>query len=318
MRPIYSTPPPKPPSPGLSHDTLCIVSASETVQDLWRQQSIWSGTANRMKRQIGRSRTCSLLLTVAAGVLGALAGVLSGPAPTPSRVSIALAAFAVATLPILRPGWSGNKLRDWTRARSVSEGLKSEIYLWLARAGEYADDPDGRRLLTQTAKIRADGADLLRYQHGIVAAERSVPAVNDLPSYFAVRVKDQIDDYYRAKAARLHLTLRRFRAAEICLAVLGAVIGATAAATGGPAFIPWIAVLTTVTAALAVHVAATRYDFQLIEFLRTADRLEHLHTQAATAAHGELSDLAIAAEQVISIENESWMAKLAEDPPVAH
>ncbi len=286
-----------------------------TVQDLWRQQSLWSRTANRMKRQITRARSVALSLTVSAGAMGALAGALAGPAPTASRVLVALAAFAVASLPVLRPAWSGTKLRDWTRARSVSEALKSEIYLWLAQAGEYVDDTDGRRLAERAGRVRNDGADLLRYQRGLTGADRELPAVTDLPSYFAVRVDQQIRSYYRLRADRLHTALRRFRVVEICLAIVGAVCGATAAATGGPSLIPWIPVLTTVTAALAVHVAATRYDFQLIEFLRTADRLEQLHAQATTASPAELSALAAAAEDVISIENESWMAKLAEDPP---
>lgn len=38
----------------------------------------------------------------------------------------------------------------------------------------------------------------------------------------------------------------------------------------------------TVSTALAVHVAVSRYDFQLIEFLRTAERLDQLRRKAAT------------------------------------
>lgn len=289
---------------------------TEFVNDLWRQQSLWSLTANRMKRQIARARALSLAVTVAAAALGALAGVLAGPAPTASRVLIALAAFGVAAIPLLRPGWSGRKLRDWTRARSVSEALKSEIHLWLARAGQYQDDQQGIRLRKKASKVRSDGADLLRYQTGITPSERELPPIHDLTSYFEVRVTQQIKSYYRLKAARLQSVLRSFRAAEIALALIGAVLGATAAAVGGSRLIPWIAVITTVTAAIAVHVAATRYEFQLIEFLRTADRLEQLQSEAAGASAEQLSLLAVAAEHVISIENEGWMAKLAEEPPM--
>ena len=134
--------------------------------------------------------------------------------------------------------------------------------------------------------------------------------------YFAVRVTDQIDSYYRRRAGELQARLRWFRATEIALAVLGAAFGAMAAALGGPLFAPWIAVVTTITAALAVHVAATRYEFQLIEFLRTADRLEQLRSAAAAGGSAaELDALVVSAESVISIENQGWMAKLAEDSP---
>ncbi|WP_020386514.1 DUF4231 domain-containing protein [Kribbella catacumbae] len=292
------------------------MSVTEFVNDLWRQQSMWSLTADRMKRQIARARALSLAVTVAAATLGALAGLLADPAPTASRVLVALAAFGVAAIPLLRPGWSGRKLRDWTRARSVAEALKSEIHLWLARAGQYQDDDQAVRLREKVSKVRSDGADLLRYQTGITPAERELPPIHDLTSYFEVRVTRQIKGYYRLKATRLQSVLRSFRTAEIALAMVGALLGATAAVVGGSRLIPWIAVITTITAAIAVHVAATRYEFQLIEFLRTADRLDQLQSESVSASAERLSLLAIAAEDVISIENEGWMAKLAEDPPM--
>lgn len=226
------------------------------------------------------------------------------------------AAFGAALLPLLRRGWSGRALRDWTRARSVSEALKSEVYLWLACAGDYRDDRNGVKLREKTDAVRRDGSDLLRYQVGIANVHRELPRVDNVSSYFAVRVTDQIDSYYRRRAGELQARLRWFRATEIALAVLGAAFGAMAAALGGPLFAPWIAVVTTITAALAVHVAATRYEFQLIEFLRTADRLEQLRSAAAAGGSAaELDALVVSAESVISIENQGWMAKLAEDSP---
>jgi hypothetical protein len=55
----------------------------------------------------------------------------------------------------------------------------------------------------------------------------------------------------------------------------------------------------------------------LIEFLRTAEQLRLLRSAAGRSDHSEaaLSDLVLRAEQVISVENQGWMAKLAEDPP---
>jgi hypothetical protein len=270
------------------------MSAAELVADLWRQQSLWSRTADRMKRRIGRARTAALAVTVTVAVLAALAGVSATDAPVASRVLAVAAAFGAAVLPRLRPAWSGRALRDWTRARSVSEALKSEVFLWLAKAGPYRGDLDGTGLLERSNQLREVGGDLLRHQAGIAPDQRPTPDVHDVPSYFAARVSDQIHAYYRPRAAELQRALRRFRAVEIGLAVLAAAIGAVA----------------------AVHVAATRHEYQLIEFLHTAQRLELLSARAATESTADgLDALAVAAEQVISIENEAWMAKLAEDPP---
>jgi hypothetical protein len=43
------------------------------VQELWKQQSLWSQTANRMKTSIGRVRSVALAVTVGSAVLATLA-----------------------------------------------------------------------------------------------------------------------------------------------------------------------------------------------------------------------------------------------------
>jgi hypothetical protein len=267
-----------------------------------------------MKKRIGQARAAALLAAVVAAIAGTLSGVLADPAPVASRVLAFLAALSAASLPILRSRWSGDALKNWTRARSVSEGLKSEVYLWLAGVGDYRDDRGAQRLRDKTTAVRDDGEDLLRHLNGIEPEQRTLPEVRDPASYFAIRVTSQIDRYYRPKARALDRALRRFRAASTVLAWLGAGLGAATAAFGGSSYAPWIAVLTTITAALAVHVAATRNEYQLIEFLRTAYRLEQLRSQAAGADQDQLAALVVSAEEVISIENKGWMAKLAEEP----
>lgn len=288
----------------------------ELLDDIWCQQSLWSQTANRMKQRIEHARALALADTGVIAVLGTGATALAEPQPTVGRLLAAAAALGAAMLPLLRRYWSGEVLRDWTRARSVSEGLKREVYLWLAQAGDYREDPQGELLRSKTDQIREAAADLLRHQAGLTPAQRSVPAVHDISSYFAIRVTGQINDYYRPRATELHLKLGRFRAAEIALSIFAAAIGGAASFLGGTQLAVWIAVITTLSATLSVHVAATRYDYQLIEYLRTADRLQQLRAAAATrTAKNELNELAIAAEATISVENQAWMAELTQDPP---
>ena len=92
-------------------------------------------------------------------------------------------------------------------------------------------------------------------------------------------------------------------------------LGAVAAVLGA-SFASWIAVVATVGTAVAAHVAATRYEFQRIEFARTAEELRQIKARAdrPVRPERELHRLARRAERVISIENKGWMAKLAEDP----
>lgn len=286
------------------------------VEQLWREQSVWSRTANRMKKRIERARLAALVLVVLVAICGTTAAALAPVAADPARWLAATAAVGSAVLPLLRPAWSGARLRDWTRARSVSEALKSDVHLWLARAGAYTDDSDTALLTERTDLLRADAADLLPQRHGIEPEHRALPAVTDLRSYFAVRVDGQIERYYQPRADRIRVVLGRFRVVEVALGLLGALLGGIAAVAGA-ALAAWMAVIAAIGAGLAAHVAAARYEFQLVEFLRTAERLRQLRraAQHPGCTDTERAALAVRAEDVISVENQGWMAKLAEDPP---
>jgi SMODS and SLOG-associating 2TM effector domain 1 len=137
----------------------------------------------------------------------------------------------------------------------------------------------------------------------------------DLVTYFDVRVGGQYAEYYRPRVRKIERRLGWFRAVGFVLGAIGAVLG-RAAVLLATSFAAWIAVVSTVATAVAVHVSATRYEFQRIEFARTAEELRRIKTLAEQpgVAEQELHRLARRAERVISIENQGWMAKLAEDP----
>lgn len=294
-------------------EVMAVVDDS-AVAEVWSRQSVWSQTANRMKVSIGRFRTVSLALAVGGAVVATVAS-MAGVSRTVSSVLMVVATVAVGLVPVLRPRWSGPVLRDWTRVRSVSEALKSEVYLYLARAGDYAGPDRDAQLSTSTDAVSRDASDLLCHTSGIEPARRDLPPVTDHRSYFDVRVGGQADGYYRLRAAQLQMRLSWFRLTEMALAVAGVVLGALAARFPGWGLGVWIAVAATVTAAVAAHVAAARYDYQLVEYLRTADELARLWRAAArTTSFSELDDLVVRCEWVISVQNEGWMAKLATEP----
>lgn len=104
----------------------------DLLHDLWREQPLWSRTANRMKQRIERARLAALVLVVGVAVVSTAVAALAQAAPAAGQALAALGAVGAAVLPVLRPAWSGTRLRDWTRARSVSEALKSDVHLFLA------------------------------------------------------------------------------------------------------------------------------------------------------------------------------------------
>lgn len=269
-----------------------------------------------MKKRIERARIAGLLIVVGVAIIATVAATVHDFAPLLSQILAGVSAVGAGVLPSLRPRWSGTSLKNWTRARSVSEQLKTDVYLWLAQTEPYEHDPDAHTLRDRTDKLFADAADLRPLLDGIPPEVRAVPPVHDPRSYFAVRWDAQYRKYYRPKVTEIVGLITRYRRIEIGLGVLGAVIGLAAAITGVP-LAAWIAVVATASTAFAVHVSASRYEFQRIEFSRTAEELRQIGKRAEEAGivDVDLRALVVRAENVISVENQGWMAKLSEDPP---
>lgn len=79
----------------------------------------------------------------------------------------------------------------------------------------------------------------------------------------------------------------------------------------------WAPVATTAATTVAAHIAAARYDHLVIEYLRTAQQLEHLRDTYRDAP-GDPAAFVDACENVISVENQGWMTRWTTDslPPL--
>jgi hypothetical protein len=285
-----------------------VTSDDVALARAWEQQSVWSQVAGRLKRELQRSRIRVLTLTVIGAVLSA-AAVVAGLDSGAGKVLAALGGAAMGLAALDRARLGKDAVQRWTRARSVAEELKSEVYLYLTGV-----DADPKRLEEQIDALADDAADLAPLKAGVTPRARGLPAVRDVESYVRDRLVVQIETYYRPKAAELQQKSDRIRAAQQWLAGVGVVAAAAAAIWETDSVAVWVPVLTTIGAALAAYGAAERYDFQVVEFLRTADQLERLRDRRGSAASMSDEELVRAAEQVISIQNDGWMAKLSSDP----
>ena len=160
------------------------------VEWAWARQSVWSQAADRLKAAPSRARRLRLGLTIA-GAAVALAGSQLQPVSPPTGVALAvLAAVVLAAVGLLSGTRSVEQVRRWTRARSVSEALKTEVLLCLTGAGDYADAGDPQqRLEAEVQRMEREAGDLQPWTGGIQPKTRSLPAVHDLPTYLQVRVR---------------------------------------------------------------------------------------------------------------------------------
>jgi hypothetical protein len=261
---------------------------------------------------VKRWRLVVLGLTIAGATLSALA-VVAGLDTSGGKVLAFASAVAVAIAALLRPRSSQQAVRDWTRARSASEALKTEVFLYLTRVGRYGDANPDQPFQDESDAVERAAGDLLRHASGIEPAPRPLPAVRDVDSYVRERVTSQIDGYYRPQAQEQQRMLDRVRFARLGLGVLGAVLAAAAGTWEVDSVAVWVPVVTTVTAAVAAHAAAERYEYLLVEYLRTAAELERLRDRRGRAGGPSDEEFVRSCEHVISVQNEGWMAKLTSD-----
>jgi len=275
----------------------------------WAQQRIWSQAANRLKQRIDHARLAALLLGIATAVLAVAAGQTGGLSMPAGRTLSAGAAITAGLATLLQRRGSTDQIRDWTRARSASEGLKTEIYSYLGGGAAYTGPGRDQRLGAQTRRIAEAVSDLQRQTLGIEPDAKPMPAVHDIDSYIALRVNHQIHAYYTPKAAIYETRVRRLRMAGDLLGVTAVVLAAVAAAFRVGGLAAWVPVVTTIGTSVAAYIAAARYDHLVIEYLRTAQRLEHLCRQHLDNPASDAATFIDACEAAISVENQAWMAR---------
>jgi hypothetical protein len=301
------------------------MNPNAVLRSAWRQQGVWSATATALKRNIMRSRGWVLGLLIAAAILEVVASqsLIAEKTSPAGRIAAGAGAALLAFAALIRARYLGRySVANWIRARSASEGLKTAVYLYLTQTGEYAGSDPAHVLAEAADRVSTQVNDLEPFAAKVQVTEREPPPAMDVAEYLRVRVESQIQHYYRPRALEFARKLDRFRRIEFALMLTGALLAAFEASTGIGKLGAWVAVVTTITAALGAHIAAARYEQQIIAFRTTARRLETLRdawldaSAASQATSDEKSALVTSCENAISIENEGWMADLTRESAV--
>jgi hypothetical protein len=298
------------------------LSDPNVVTELWQRQKVWSRVADKLKAGRSRARTGALWLGIAGALLETV--VATGLVGSNCRFATAAAgAVLLAIVPVLRASFiTEERARRWTRARSASEGMKSELYTFLAKASPYDGEGAVRALREECRRIDRSVSDLEGLVAGVASVTDQPPPLLVGEQYVERRALQQVTGFYDPKTREASQRSQRFRIAEVGLTVVAASVGALAAAsTGGTApwqatVGAWAAVLTTVGGAISTHAAANRYDFLVTSYSATSRRIKDLVADwrdgGAPVQGPAWSEFVKRCESAISIENESWLAKWTE------
>jgi len=283
-------------------------------------QKRWSGTATSLKNSIERARRIVLWLGVLGAILATMAAQLAHVSEIEqikasraihSGLAMALGylgAAALAVVAVVRQWKLGHeRTQAWALSRAGSESLKREIYRYRTQSGPYSSANADLELLNQRDEVLKK---LEPYQKYIVNPQPSTtntPGLLDAAGYLNERVGANVKFYYD-RANQYIRTLNLLNSAEFTLAILGALLGAAVTLTGTQTYGAWVAVITTITGALAAHALAQRYEQLTITYRATAQRLEGAVARWQAAASKNLSDLVESCENILLEENQGWIA----------
>ncbi|WP_143657848.1 DUF4231 domain-containing protein [Embleya scabrispora] len=289
------------------------------LEQTWRAQRRWSLAASAAKNSVRRWRLVRLILGVAGAVLVTAGTQASGDVGTVLSLVGALCVGLVPLVTSLR--LPPERIEAWTRTRSVSEALKSEVYLYLTRSRPYAGTEAERRtrLTGRRAALEDAAAELLALlPQSAPGAYPLPPPVHDVDSYVRERIDQQADRYYATQVIRMRRGLVRIQFAEFVLAITGMSLAVVAGTAGGAGAGAWVPVVTTVSASVMLYGYGVRYQENLISFARTAEQLRRLRDDRVARMPldpAEEARFVERCENVFSIETQGWMARAASADP---
>lgn len=301
----------------------------QVIESAWRDQAIWSETANRFKRELGKWRNVAAVAGVLGAILETLAASLTGLGEEWRwlRASIALlGAVILAAVPyLLRNKASKNEVRKWVRARSTSEALKETIYRFLIKVQPYNSASSPADLINRCQVLKDKVIDLSADAAAVEPPPRERPSSLDIDGYVESRLNSQVKEYYQKKGREKALAAQKLHNLEFGLGLLAVIMGAvssSAAAAGWSqlfALGPWVAVVTTAGAAVTAHLAASRYDHEAMIYFGTANRLIAIRDKWLSKQDrhepGCITNLVDDCEHAISTENEAWLAEWTREQP---
>lgn len=312
----------------------------DAVASLWERRARWARAADAGKRRADLARTAALNLGGAGAIAAALTATILRTSGPPQLVVTTIGAICLAVATFLTAHFlTPAEFRRWSRARAVAENIKQVIYRFRARAHPFLGDSALPNLYRAIAEIEEKAEDLLPYmtendpdstsRGNTPRPDTTAPPPLTPEDYVHLRVQHQITHYYEHRAQNYARRARRLRRWTLLLGLAATVLASVAAVLAGTATVstpslasaltPWVAALTTLSAGVAGHLTGRRYEFLVMTYSATARRLQQLlqewRAQGAPTDDQRWTAFVDNCENIIAAENQTWVAKWAEEPP---
>jgi hypothetical protein len=286
----------------------------DSVEDAWQRHRRWSRVADETREYLDRWRTRNLALIIAGAVLGALAAQDQWFSRSVTVTLGVLGTAALALAGFVQTRMLGaDRVRTWTETRAASESLKAAVYQYLAGVAPFAGPDRDSRLADVVDAVQDRASSHLQLAMTTEPVAKPLPTVSGIAEYVTERAEEQAA--WHADRVRRHERLgRRWRTAELCATAVAAVLAAVGGVLHGPDLSAWVAVATTVGAALAAHLASTQHDRIAARYASTADELQRLRLRlgggvpSPEAAAQFVADV----ERVLAGQNQGWASLISQ------
>ncbi len=293
-------------------------SLNAALKNIWGQYRTWATTSGKYKSEVSRWRNIVLMLSIGGAILGTLSqqllqwsyakAWLSPGLGFASGIALGLAAFFTKEI------FSADPEGRAVRARAAAEALKSQAYLMATGAPPYDTAKPDTDLYATPEKVRQAVENL---QAVVLTTEQKAKGVISAPmpmeDYVQQRVVDQIN-WYTNSAIANEKRVGKAKMLSMVFGGVGVILGLVAVAKPDIGIAAWVAVIGTITGAIAAQQFAGRYQFLILTYQAAATELERLKSQwdGTRNSLGTAADqtLILGAERVISAENSGWMVEL--------
>ena len=295
---------------------------------VWNRHRRWSQAATKQRKTFQWFQTCHLSLIVAGAFSQTLAARLaSSPTSYGWAISLTGGGCLGAAALISNNVLTKERQSNWVRCRATSEAVKAEVFLFRAGVPPYDDKAPDQILVLRVADISERAKDLKLLYIMTTNDETKPPPILDRDGYIKRRLDTQIENFYLKMARNRAKKSAVLKKCQYILAFGSSAVGLVAGSTGGIAgggsavfshlaskVGIWGPAFATASAAFGTHIAAAKYDDEVMEWTNSAQLLENLYLRLPKVTgpgSPEWNEFVLKCEAVISSNTNQWASPKA-------